>query len=110
METIMNRKFSLWLSLVLGTVLVLSIVLLFKPNSAVASSTPPQLPVIENGLAYLQIHQGADGGILGFRETSDPDTTARSVLAFVLAGKPGRGGVSPVGNSMLRFLAAHIFL
>ena len=101
----MNRKFTLLLSLVLGTVLVLSVVLLFMSNSAVASSTPPQLPVIENGLAYLQTHQGADGGILGFSDTSDPDTTARSVLAFVLAGKPVSGVLSTAGNSMLDYLA-----
>src|SRR4030042_3689645 len=106
METIMNRKFTLLLSLVFGTVLVLSVVLLFKSNSAMASSTPPQLPVIENGLVYLQTQQGADGGILGFSGTSDPATTARSVLAFLLAGKPVSGALSTAGNSMLDYLAS----
>jgi hypothetical protein len=107
METIMNRKFYLVLSLVFGPVLVMSLVLLIKSTSAMASSLPQQSQVIENGLTYLQTQQGADGGVLGFSGTSsDPDTTSRSVLAFVLAGKPVSGAVSTAGNSMLDYLAS----
>jgi hypothetical protein len=107
METIMNRKFYLVLSLVSGLVLVTSLVLLMMSTSAMASSLPPSSQVIENGLAYLQTQQAADGGILGFSGTSsDPDTTARNALAFVSAGKPVNELLSIDGNSMLDYLAA----
>jgi hypothetical protein len=78
-----------------------------QASTVVAQSTPNQSQVIQAGLAYLQSQQQADGGIVGFSGvSSDPDTTARSVIAFVTAGKPVSEVISTEGNSMLDYLAA----
>jgi hypothetical protein len=105
LERIMNRKYYLLLSLTSGLVLVLFLLLLLQPNTAMANNILQQTQVIDNGLAYLRTQQQEDGGILGLSETSDPDTTARSVLAFVVSGNPISGVVSIAGNSMLDYLA-----
>ena len=62
--------------------------------------------MIEAGLSYLQAQQQADGGITGFSGVSDPDTTARSVIAFTTAKKSVRDVASSEGKSMLDYLAA----
>ena len=102
----MNRKFYVLFSLISGLVLVMIVAFLLQSTTAMASPVPQQEQVIPNGLAYLRTQQQADGGILGFSDTSDPDTTARSVLAFVLAGQPVSGVVSTAGNSVMDYLAS----
>ncbi len=101
----MNRKFYVLLSLISGFVLVISLSLMIQTSALLRRPAPPQDQVITAGLAYLQSQQGADGGILGFSEGSDPDTTARSVLAFFLAGQPVTGVISTDGITMLDYLA-----
>lgn len=101
----MRRIFFLLLSLASGFALVLGILFIFPTLSAKASDLPQTSQVVENGLAYLRSQQGSDGGILGFSGTSDPDTTARSMLAFILAGQPVSEVISADGNSMLDYLA-----
>jgi hypothetical protein len=105
METNMNRKFYVLLSVISGFILVISLSLMIQTSVVVAETAPPQDQVITAGLAYLQSQQGADGGILGFSEGSDPDTTARSVLAFFLAAQPVTGVISTDGITMLDYLA-----
>jgi len=101
----MNRKYYVLLSSISGFILVISFSLLIQTSAVVAKTTPPQDQVITAGLAYLQSQQGTDGGIPGFSEGSDPDTTARSVLAFFLAGQPVTGMISTDGITMLDYLA-----
>ena len=101
----MNRKFYVLFSLLSGLVSVMILAFLLQSTTAMGSSVTQQEEVISHGLAYLQTQQQTDGGILGFSESSDPDTTARSVLAFVVAGHPLSGVVSIAGNSMMDYLA-----
>ena len=99
-------KFSC-LSLSIGLLMVTGLLLLISNRAQLAATAvPDQASVIEAGLAYLQTQQQADGGITGFSGVSDPDTTARSVIAFIAAGKSVREVVSSEGNSMLDYLAA----
>ena len=102
----MKHLSKLVLSLSLGFLMVISLSHFLQASTAVAQSAPDQSQVIQAGLAYLQSQQQVDGGIVGFSGVSDPDTTARSVLAFVTAGKPVSEVISTEGNSMLDYLAA----
>lgn len=102
----MRQKLSLLLSFSLGLLIVTGLLLLFQLGAAKAQGVPDQAGVIKAGLAYLQTQQQADGGITGFSGVSDPDTTARSVIAFISAGKSVRDMASSGGNSMLDYLAA----
>lgn len=101
----MKHIFRLLLSLSLGWLMVLGWTHLLQTNTAVAKAVPNQSEVIQAGLAYLQTQQQPDGGIVGFSGVSDPDTTARSVMAYITAGKSASGVVSEEGNSMLDYLA-----
>ena len=100
----MNRKFYLLFVIIFSLMLVSGLLLLLQSTPALARSTNPQALVISNGLAYLQTQQQADGGILGFSESSDPDTTSRALLAFVLAGQQVSGVASIDGKSMLDYM------
>lgn len=102
----MKHLSKLLLALSLGLLMVIGLSHLLRTSTAVAQSTPDQSQVIHAGLAYLQTQQQADGGIVGFSGVSDPDTTARSTMAFVTAGEPVSGVISTEGNSMLDYLAA----
>jgi hypothetical protein len=102
----MKHLSKLLLSITLGFLMVLGLSHFLRASTAMAQSGPDQSQVIQAGLAYLQSQQQADGGIIGFSKVSDPDTTARSVLAFVTAGKPVSEVISTEGNSMLDYLAA----
>ena len=104
----MNRKFYVLLSLISGLVLAICLSLLIQTNAALAKTTPPPTQVITDGLAYLQSQQGADGGILGLSGSSDSDTSARSVLAYFLAGHPVTEAISTDGNTMLDYLATQV--
>jgi len=106
MEENMKHLSKLLLSLSLGFLMVIGLSHFLQASTAKAQSIPDRSQVIQAGLAYLQSQQQADGGIVGFSGVSDPDTTARSVLAFVTAGKPVSEMLSAEGNSMLVYLAA----
>jgi hypothetical protein len=101
----MNRKFYMLFAIISGLTLAILMSFMLQSSAVLAKSVLPQAEVISNGLAYLQTQQQADGGILGFSGTSDPDTTSRALLAFVTAGQPVSGVVSTDGNSMLDYLA-----
>jgi hypothetical protein len=106
-ENMMRQKYRLVLPLSIGVFMVIGLLLLIQAGAAGATAAPPQSDVIDRGLAYLQTQQRADGGITGFSgESSDPDTTARSVIAFIAAGKQVRDMVSSEGNYMLDYLSA----
>ncbi len=96
----------LLLPLLLSSLVITGILLMLQSTSAQATAAPNQSAVIRAGLAYLQTQQQADGGITGFSGISDPDTTARSVLAFISAGTPVSAVVSTEGKSMLDYLSA----
>ena len=102
----MRQKYWILLSLSIGLFLVIGLLLLLHTGTAEARAIPVPATVVESGLAYLQTQQQADGGITGFSEVSDPDTTARTVMAFATAKKSVRDIVSSQGNSMLDYLAA----
>jgi hypothetical protein len=93
------------LSIASGLLITISLAYFLSMTTAVAKTAPTPSQVIQAGLEYLQSNQQADGGMLGFNEISDPDTTARSVLAFATAGKPLSEAVSVEGNSMLDYLS-----
>ena len=86
--------------------LVAGMVNLVQVKLASAQSAPSQVDVIQAGLAYLQSQQQSDGGIMGFSGVSDPDTTARSVIAFITARQPLSDVVSTQSLSMLDYLAS----
>jgi hypothetical protein len=94
-------------------IIVLSMGILFslgefcitQGRPGLAQSATNQADVIQQGLAYLQTQQQADGGITGYNGSSDPDTTARSVMAFAAGRAPLSKVVSTQGNSMLDYLA-----
>jgi Prenyltransferase and squalene oxidase repeat len=89
----------------IGLFLVIGLVCIAQTSTATAQNTSNPSQVILDGLDYLSSQQQADGGMLGFSGVSDPDTTARSVLAFMVAGKPLNTAVSADGYSMLDYLA-----
>jgi hypothetical protein len=102
----MKRLVKILLSTIFSLFLTLSLTYFLQASTATAQSAPNSSPVIQAGLNYLQSQQQSDGGILGFSGVSDPDTTARSVLAFVTAGKQVSEAVSTDGNSMMDYLSA----
>ena len=101
----MNRIIKLLFPILFALVLVTGLSLYLQTSTSLAKMDPGQAQVIQDALAYLQTQQQADGGILGFSGTSDPDTTARSVLAFVTSGEVVSGVVLADGNPMLDYLA-----
>jgi hypothetical protein len=102
----MSRPLRILFPLSIGVLLVVGLVLFLQSEPAMADSAPTQSEVINAGLAYLKSQQEPSGGIIGFSGVADPDTTARSVLAYVAAGTPVSQEVSLAGNSMLDYLAA----
>lgn len=104
-ENNMKQIFRSLLSFLSGIFLVVGLVYLLQANPAAAQDNPSSSGVIQAGLDYLQSQQQPDGGITGFSGVSDPDTTARSVLAFITAGKPITGVVSAEGASMVDYLS-----
>jgi hypothetical protein len=93
-------------SILTGILLAISLVCYAQTSAAAATPAASPSQVIQAGLDYLSSQQQADGGMLGFSGVSDPDTTARSVLAFVTAAKPVSEVVSVDGNSMLDYLSS----
>jgi len=100
----MNRKFYLLFVMIASLILVSGLLFLLQSTPVLARPANPQALVVSNGLAYLQTQQQKDGGILGFSESSDPDSTSRALLAFALAGEQVSGVVSMDGKSMLDYL------
>lgn len=101
----MNREIKAMLGINLGVLMVISLSIFFQVSSAVAKTAPNPSEEITNALAYLHLNQEADGGTLGFSGVSDPDTTARAVLAFSLAGEPVTGVITATGFSLVDYLA-----
>ncbi len=103
----MSRWFRMLLAISLGGLFVIGVVMFLHAGPAAAADpAPTQAEVIHSGLVYLKSQQQPDGGITGFSGTSDPDTTARSVLAYVAAGSPVSEVISQTGKTMLDYLAA----
>lgn len=92
-------------SIGLGILLLLGMFYFFQKGTALAKTAPNTSEAIQAGLDYLKSQQLADGGIIGFSEVSDPDTTARTVLALVSARKAITEVVSTDGKSMLDYLS-----
>lgn len=95
------------LSFGISSLMVLSMVLFLHAHAVLAQSAPNQTQVINDGLAYLKSQQEPSGGIKGLSGVADPDTTARSVLAYVVAGESISQVVSLAGNSMLDYLTSY---
>lgn len=99
------RKKQALLSISLGVMIMFGMIYFLHTGMALAKTAPNQSEEIQAGLKYLQSQQLPDGGITGFSGVSDPDTTARSVLAFETARQPLTATVSSSGKSMLDYLA-----
>jgi hypothetical protein len=102
----MKPRIKLLVTLSLGILLSIGMLLALQARPGLAQSGMNQADVIQQGLAYLQTQQLADGGIAGYNGSSDPDTTARSILAFTVARAALSEVVSAQGNSMLDYLAS----
>ncbi|OGO27050.1 MAG: hypothetical protein A2136_03955, partial [Chloroflexi bacterium RBG_16_54_11] len=101
----MNRFYRILLVIALGLGLVVALSLSFQSKQVVAQAGPTRAEVIQAAVVYLRVNQQADGGILGFSGLSDPDTTARTVLAFTLAGEPISEVVTGTGLTTLDYLS-----
>ena len=101
----MKQLTRILLTLLLSSLFVLGLMLFLRAQIAFAVSAPDQTQVINGGLAFLKAQQQPSGGITGFSGVADPDTTARSVLAFIVAGKNVSEVISTEGNSMMDYLA-----
>jgi hypothetical protein len=98
------RVYSALLSIGLGILLLSGMFYFLRKGTAFAKTDPNTSEVIQAGIDYLKNQQLPDGGITGFSSVSDPDTTARSVLAFITARKPITDVLSADGNSMMDYL------
>ncbi len=101
----MNRFYRMLLVITLGLGLVVALSLSIQSTQVIAQAGPTRAEVVQAALAYLRVNQQADGGILGFSGLSDPDTTARAVLAFTLAGEPISEVVTGTDLTMLDYLS-----
>lgn len=88
--------------------LLLGFSLALTPAPAIVQSAPipPDQIVLQPALDYLQSQQQADGGILGFSGISDPDTTARVILALAVNRLPVDTLKSADGKSLLDYLSS----
>lgn len=102
----LRSQYKIFIPIVLGVVSIIGILFTLQSQAALAQAGPDQAQIINAGLAYLKSQQQTDGGIVGFSGVADPDTTARSVLAYIAAGKPVSEAVSLAGNSMMDYLSA----
>jgi hypothetical protein len=78
--------------------------LTLQPARAQSEVDPPQ--VIANAVTYLKTQQQPDGGILGFAGTSDPDTTARTLLALAVNQQTLADLTSAEGKTLVDYLAS----
>jgi hypothetical protein len=101
----MKRLFRFLLPMIAGILLVFGLMQALDTREAKALTAQTQTAVINAGLAYLKANQQPDGGITGFSGSADPDTTARSVLAFATSGTPLDEVVSSEGETMVDYLA-----
>lgn len=102
----MNPRYKLLVTFLLGIFLSLGLFHFFQWSSSLAWAASDESQVIQAGLAYIRSQQLPDGGIAGFDGNSDPDTTARTVIAFSAARSPVEEALSTQGNSMLDYLAS----
>jgi hypothetical protein len=93
------------LPICLAFFLLFMMLFLLQNHPALAKTASNQSTEIQAGLDYLKTQQQVDGGVIGFSGVSDPDTTARSVMAFITASQPVTQVVSAGGISMLDYLA-----
>jgi hypothetical protein len=106
LEKYMKPKMKLLITLSLVILFGLAVFYITQGRSGLAQAESDQSQVIQQGLEYLQTQQQSDGGIAGYNGSSDPDTTARSIMAFSAARAPISEVVSAQGNSMLDYLAS----
>lgn len=78
--------------------------LTLQPVHAQTEVDPPQ--VIASAVAYLKAQQQPDGGILGFAGISDPDTTARTLLALAVNQVSLSDFTSADGQTLVDYLAS----
>ncbi len=102
----MRRSVKILSILFLGVSLIAGVILLFSSGASAARAAADPATVIQNGLGYLKAQQQKDGGMTGFSGTSDPDTTARSVMAFATAKVAMSEITSAEEASMVDYLAA----
>ncbi|MBN2148680.1 MAG: terpene cyclase/mutase family protein [Anaerolineales bacterium] len=80
---------------------------LFPAGKALAhDNTQNTDPIFSAALAYLQTQQGEDGGINSFGSGSDPDGTARTLIALAANGQALDLLVSESGATLLDYLSA----
>lgn len=68
------------------TVLFVSFLLLSTSNGNAAALSQDINGALDAALSYLSTQQSPDGGIIGLAGSSDPGTTARTMLAFAANG------------------------
>ncbi len=102
----MRRSVKILSILFLGVSMIAGVILLFSSGASAARAGADPATVIQKGLANLKAQQQKDGGMTGFSGTSDPDTTARAVMAFATAKVALSDITSTEEASMVDYLAA----
>jgi squalene cyclase len=116
MEKFMRRSFRILLPLILGPLILLGWMVLLHPGKSIAASPASDdwndieadielTTVISAALEYVKTQQKPDGGIAGFGLESDPDSTARAILALAAAERPMSWMTSISGTTMVEYLA-----
>ena len=108
----MSRKFFILLSIILGLAVTTACLVFLQPRTAAtaAPAAPFAEPIdsgaiIEAAMDYIQTQQRPDGGIAGFGALSDPDSSARAVLALAAAGRPIAWMSTVTGTTLLDYLS-----
>ncbi len=102
----MKSTIKLLLTFSLGLIIISALLYFSGTKTTLAETAPNQSAVIQAGLEFIKIQQQADGGILGFSGVSDPDATARTVMAFIAAKASPGDVLSAQGKTMLDYLAS----
>jgi squalene cyclase len=116
MEKFMRRSFRILLPLILGPLILLGWMVFLHPGESIAASPASEnrndieadielTTVISAALEYVKTQQKPDGGIAGFGLESDPDSTARAILALAAAERPISWMTSISGTTMVEYLA-----
>jgi hypothetical protein len=114
-ERIMRRNLRILLPLILGPLILMVWMMMMHPEKSIAA-TPARASsdnlietiepsvVISAALEYVKTQQRPDGGISGFGLESDPDSTARTILALAAAGRPVSWMTSISGTTLVEYL------
>jgi hypothetical protein len=114
----MVRKLYISLSVILGIAALVALMFFLDPGQVSAAdpllqtsymNTQPSSSidvnmVISDALAYIHTQQKPDGGIASFGPDSDPDSTARAVLAVAAAGRSISWMSTMTGTTMIYYL------